>query len=1104
VTALDAMNNTATSFGGTVHFTSTDAMAGVPADYTFKPTDFGVHTFMVTLVSLGNQSVTVSDTPDGLTSLTTPITVTPGAVSLSKSSVSVMPGSLRVGQTATVTLTARDAFGNQETVGGLTVAFGVSGMAGGSFGAVTDNKNGTYTASFTASVAGNGTITATIGGQAVTSAAPAITIASDVAPVIQPIAPIILTHKQFPDMLTVMASSPVGNPLTYSVTTVGDSLLFDLQQQYQFQGMGYATAGATAYVLHSNRSGSGVAGYYLLRPSDGALFAYDGSGSYSHSFGGSPLATLGVNVYTDPMLLMAAQPPVDYTTLNTLEQEFQFQSLGYGMAGAPAYVYRSMAGNNSFGNPYYLLATTGGLYAYDGSGSYAHTFATGMPVATVDPTIYTHPMLLSNAVAAPALYAQLYQLTSQYDLQEINGSFATNTYGHQAQWIYSPVLNQYGQHWYTLTLSSDNSQAFLRAWQGYQDSAVGAVIATLAPSVYNNPMLLTNATASPNPAVTATIDSSGHLSIGLPSSNYAGTFKAIVSVSDGILSTSQTVFVTSTDTAPTITVKQGGNTVAPGSTLTFTHGSFPQTVTAATVDAENDTVTTSAAASSYSLLFNLQQQYRFQGTGYSTAGATAYVLQAAGTNAFGNPYYLLRSDGALFAYDGSGSFAHTFANVTPMANLGANLYLDPMLLMNAQPAVDYSTSYNLQQQYQFTQVGTGYYTVGAPAFVLHSNQNGPGVGGYYLVAANGGLYAYDGSGSYAHTFANSANLIAGLDPAVYVNPMLLLGTQAAPGLYVQLQQIEQRYDFTGLGSGIAGAPAYVLQSTSNNSNGNPYYLLRSDGGLYAYDGSGSYTHTFANSANLVATVDTSVASNPMLLVNAKAPVAATGVTVTLNSGTVTLNAPTSFVGSFQVTVTATDGILTGTQSFQVNSIDTPPVPSTIPAQTASKSGTPLQLTLNSSDAEHDAITYAAAVAGYSPAYDLQQQYHFSGMGYFTTMDGVTAYVLSVAGTNSNGNSFYLLKSDGGVYAYDGSGSYAHTFANSNNLVTTLSSSVYMNPMLLTNAQLPASPAALATVSGSTLTVNVASVPVGTIFRVFVTASDGAETTRTGFLVTVTA
>jgi hypothetical protein len=72
------------------------------------------------------------------------------------------------------------------------------------------------------------------------------------------------------------------------------------------------------------------------------------------------------------------------------------------------------------------------------------------------------------------------------------------------------------------------------------------------------------------------------------------------------------------------------------------------------------------------------------------------------------------------------------------------------------------------------------------------------------------------------------------------------------------------------------------------------------------------------------------------------------------------------------------------------------------------------------------------------------------------------------------------------------------------VIATLDPPVYITPTLLTIAHAPTAPAAIVGVSGNTLTVNVASLPVGTVFEVFVTASVGAETTRTGFVVTVTA
>jgi streptogramin lyase len=84
VTALGSWGNTDTGYQGTVTFSSTDPDSGValPADYTFTTGvggDNGVHTFSggVTLVTVGDQTVTVTDTVSGIAGSAT-ITVGPG------------------------------------------------------------------------------------------------------------------------------------------------------------------------------------------------------------------------------------------------------------------------------------------------------------------------------------------------------------------------------------------------------------------------------------------------------------------------------------------------------------------------------------------------------------------------------------------------------------------------------------------------------------------------------------------------------------------------------------------------------------------------------------------------------------------------------------------------------------------------------------------------------------------------------------------------------------------------------------------------------------------------------------------------------------------
>jgi IPT/TIG domain len=62
VTALDS-NNKVTGYVGTTHFTSTDPLAVLPADYTFKAGDLGAHTFSsLVLKTVGTQTISVTDT----------------------------------------------------------------------------------------------------------------------------------------------------------------------------------------------------------------------------------------------------------------------------------------------------------------------------------------------------------------------------------------------------------------------------------------------------------------------------------------------------------------------------------------------------------------------------------------------------------------------------------------------------------------------------------------------------------------------------------------------------------------------------------------------------------------------------------------------------------------------------------------------------------------------------------------------------------------------------------------------------------------------------------------------------------------------------------
>jgi outer membrane protein assembly factor BamB len=115
VTAKDMHGYAAGAYRGTIHFTSSDPAAVLPADYTFAAADAGVHTFSlgVRLKTAGSRSVTATDTVSAsITGTKSGITVTPAAA---KNLTLTLTGSFAVGASHSVTVTAKDAYGNTAT-----------------------------------------------------------------------------------------------------------------------------------------------------------------------------------------------------------------------------------------------------------------------------------------------------------------------------------------------------------------------------------------------------------------------------------------------------------------------------------------------------------------------------------------------------------------------------------------------------------------------------------------------------------------------------------------------------------------------------------------------------------------------------------------------------------------------------------------------------------------------------------------------------------------------------------------------------------------------------------------------------------------------------
>jgi len=117
LTALDASNDIMTGYSGTVHLTSTDAAAVLPADVTLTN---GTGTFSATLLTVGSQSISatdtvtpsISDTSNGITVIPPPPTVT---------SISPSAGAITGGTAVTITGT--------NFTGATAVKFGATNAA---------------------------------------------------------------------------------------------------------------------------------------------------------------------------------------------------------------------------------------------------------------------------------------------------------------------------------------------------------------------------------------------------------------------------------------------------------------------------------------------------------------------------------------------------------------------------------------------------------------------------------------------------------------------------------------------------------------------------------------------------------------------------------------------------------------------------------------------------------------------------------------------------------------------------------------------------------------------------------------------------------------
>jgi hypothetical protein len=270
VTAQDSHGLTAIGYRGTVHFTSGDPQATLPANYTFTAADNGVHTFSgVTLRTAGTQSVTATDTVTGSITGSTAVNVVAAAASQLMVSTDAADPDI-AGTVFDVTVVATDPYGNTDTNYQGTVTFSSGDPYGASLPAdytfqASDQGVATFAGVTALYTAGTWDVTATDTNSGITGAA-FVNVQAAPAVALQVVAPTSATSGT-PFDVTVIAVDLYGNTdtnyngtVTFS-TSDGDPAVV-LPPDYTFQP---SDAGMVTF----------PGGVTLITPGDQTLTATD-------------------------------------------------------------------------------------------------------------------------------------------------------------------------------------------------------------------------------------------------------------------------------------------------------------------------------------------------------------------------------------------------------------------------------------------------------------------------------------------------------------------------------------------------------------------------------------------------------------------------------------------------------------------------------------------------------------------------------------------------------------------------------------------------------------------------------------------------------------
>jgi hypothetical protein len=554
-----------------------------------------------------------------------------------------------------------------------------------------------------------------------------------------------------------------------------------------------------------------------------------------------------------------------------------------------------------------------------------------IPITVTDDDTPTENLTFSGTTQS-----QLYLLDQQLNLTaptvvSYSLPYYQNIRGMQEKYLLNPNgVNPINQWYYLLPngdfyLFTGNPSSF-----GTPSTLQGILLANVGPAVYGNPALLHSAQPANVPVTFQfTTGASPTLHI-LPAAGYVGSFTATITASDGshTASTQFHVQVNAPVTAAPV--------LSPIANQVLTSGVVSPPIPLVVRDDDTPTTDLAFAVTTQSSLYLLDQQLNLNApsvANYSLAyyqnirGAQEkYLLNPNGANPVNQWYYLL-PDGNLYLFTGNPAAYGTPATLLGrlIANVGVAVYQNPALLHNAQPT-------NVPVTFQFTtgnsptlHIAPGATYVGSFVATVTVSDGSKTDSKSFQVQVNEPTTAPPVLGRIADQVLRSGQTsVVPLSVSDADTPLASLSftATAQSSLYVLDQQLNLTAPTVGTYpfayyQNIRGMQEKYLRNPNGTNPVNLWYYILPNGNLYLFTGNPSVYGTPASlQGTLLTNVGAEVYQNPALLHSAQP----TSIPVTFQfvagePPTLRITPAASYVGTFQVTVTVTDGVKSDSEVF---------------------------------------------------------------------------------------------------------------------------------------------------------------------------------------------